>query len=852
MRKRLISIIIANLAVSAILIPAHAQVDDRQRAPSGDGGLPLEPLCEPDARIPDDLVQCGTCEDRCGSTTDPERRTMCSCDRYCGYYGDCCQDIREHCPKEYRFFHSLSARFPSLHAYDDFKCQSFETFQNLMIHTCPDGTQCEFTDKFGTDLNTFVPMYEINKGIHYISGQCALCNRAVDVTPWNFTVICRRKDEDYFNSATTITSSEYLQTVLDLATCEISYSVPQTPRNCFDDVISSCPDSCQNDRLVTSCETDFQSLTISGYTAYRNVYCAACNAEQGVTDKNLTCDWSVVRNPTITHMTTPLQRDMKDFSLTLVFDFDPGNGLTVRPPECAAGKVFVPNENKCRPITCQSGFILDGSDCVPEPSTITAVLKGTLKKEPSAQMMATLYQDKTHLENNVKESTINTMDTFNVTHSDLEVTSSFQHINNSLRTEIILKCSCDFSVLYHEDDKKRKFREEFEQKVRNQVVQYLFPKNMHLTSVTMTTDFRLPLVTDLNKQQSNCTFLVYQMNEIRVTNDTVIIISTGKTYASGKYQMLEDEVVIVCETDLNESGADDMDDTSFALSILTLICVGISIICLGIRVVLQFYITSFKSRAGKLQLHLTVAFLIAFVMLIVGVFLSDMPDACTTAAILLAYGFLAAFIWMNVIAIDTWLIFRPSAAFSRAEKDKRSLRWHCIFGWGIPILLVSISIVTNFAGVYQGFSPEFGGPRCWYTRRYAMLLYFGVPLMLSSAMNAALFILTSFNLHMAFNNGTNVIKSEGRHFRIYVRLFVLMGITWIFGFISAFTDELVIDFIFVILNSLQGLFLFISFVCNKRVLAEIRQKTKGETSSTYGKQTKSTPLNSNSNNDSTV
>ena len=65
-----------------------------------------------------------------------------------------------------------------------------------------------------------------------------------------------------------------------------------------------------------------------------------------------------------------------------------------------------------------------------------------------------------------------------------------------------------------------------------------------------------------------------------------------------------------------------------------------------------------------------------------------------------------------------------------------------------------------------------------------------------------------------------------------------MGITWIFGFISAFTDEIVIDFIFVILTSLQGLFLFISFVFNKRVLSENRKKTKSETS----KQTKSTPL----------
>ena len=841
MRKRLISM---TIAIFSILIPAQAQPNDRDRPPGGDG-LPLEPLCKPDARIPDDLIQCGSCENHCGSTTNPERRIMCSCDRFCGFYGDCCQDIRDHCPREYRFSQSLSAR--SSHTRDDFKCQSFGAFESLMIHTCPDGAECEYTEKVSTDLNTFVPMNDRNKGIHYISGQCAVCNGAVDVTPWNFTMICKRKDEEFFTSSTTVTSDEYLQTVLDLANCEMSYFAPQTSRPCLDHVISSCPSSCQQDQLVNSCETGFRSLTISSNKAYRNVHCAVCNAEQGSTDMNLTCDWPVMRDTT-----THKQRDMRDFSLTLVFDFDPRKGLFVRPPECATGKIFVPTENKCRTITCQSGFVLDGSDCVPEPSNITAVVRGELREEPSAQMMATLYQDKTHLESNIKQSTMNTMDSFNISHSDLGVTSSFQYINHSLRTEIALKCNCEFSLLY-EDEKKKKFKEEFERKIRNQVVQYLFARNLHLRSVALTTHFNVNHVTNINKQQSNCTFLVYQKNEIRITNDTVTIISTGKTYASGKYQILEDDVVIICETDLDDDSADDKEeDTSFALSVLTLICVGISIICLVIRVSLQFFIVSFKSRAGKLQLHLTFAFLIAFVMLIVGVFLSKMPDACIAAAILLAYGFLAAFIWMNVITMDTWLIFRPSAAFSRAEEDKRSLRWHCIFGWGIPILLVSISIITNFADVHEGFSPEFGGSRCWYTSRYAMLLYFGVPLMLSSAMNAALFILSSFNLHMAFNKGTNVIKSEGRHFRIYVRLFVLMGITWIFGFISAFTDEIVIDFIFVILNSLQGLFLFISFVCNKRVLAEIRKKTKNETSSTYGKQTKSTPLNSNSNNDSTV
>ena len=45
----------------------------------------------------------------------------------------------------------------------------------------------------------------------------------------------------------------------------------------------------------------------------------------------------------------------------------------------------------------------------------------------------------------------------------------------------------------------------------------------------------------------------------------------------------------------------------------------------------------------------------------------------------------------------------------------------------------------------------------------------------------------------------------------------LMGFTWIFGYIAAFTDVEALWYIYIILNSLQGVFIFISFICNRRV-----------------------------------
>ena len=45
----------------------------------------------------------------------------------------------------------------------------------------------------------------------------------------------------------------------------------------------------------------------------------------------------------------------------------------------------------------------------------------------------------------------------------------------------------------------------------------------------------------------------------------------------------------------------------------------------------------------------------------------------------------------------------------------------------------------------------------------------------------------------------------------------LLGFTWIFGFMAAFADVAALWYVFIIFNSLQGVYIFIAFMCNKRV-----------------------------------
>ena len=383
-------------------------------------------------------------------------------------------------------------------------------------------------------------------------------------------------------------STESLTDIKETGACDMYYSVTGQRRPCSqENIISTCPSSCQNQELVSLSESGLQAWTVLR-GAYRNVYCTVCNNFESATTESLTCGW---QNRIYDTLPDKNLRPFGWFSLTLVFDFDPRKGLTVGQhpePECSSGEVYVPNEDACRQRTCASRFVLDGSDCIPEPSNITGIITGTLSVEPTNQLIDKLYQEITNLETNVKNNVDKILDTFNIIQYRLDIISIFQHTNESLKTEVGITCNCDFRSLHQDEKGLQKFQMTFRGQIRKEVIGYLLTRNISLTSVNVDLDFQLTNVTFIQRQNLECTWLVYQLNETEFGNGTVTVFSTRKTYITGMFEVL-DEAVIVCEIDLGGPG-NGIDDVDFALDVVTIICVGISIVCLVTR--LYFSISS--------------------------------------------------------------------------------------------------------------------------------------------------------------------------------------------------------------------------------------------------------------------
>ena len=478
-------------------------------------------------------------------------------------------------------------------------------------------------------------------------------------------------------------------------------------------------------------------------------------------------------------------------------------------------------------ITCPSGFVLDDSDCIPELSNITAIITGTLSQKPSSDITRTLYMDKGSLERFVTESISQIASVLNYSLSDVEVTTDIHGKREKITMKIFVECYCKFNALPCEETIV--LMGEIEAEIRRIFHDYLRSLELDLKSFSEIEISGFNETCDTLKERLSCTWLIYPADQTETKNDDVIVVPTRKRYASGMFQIIDD-IVTVCEKDPEV----DMISNTFVKQSLfeheimhpiSTACLSISVLALIVRIILQFLITGCRNRPNRLQFQLSMAMLASFVGLLFTPYLADILEACTVLSVCLLYFFTAAFSWMTVIAVDTWMVFRPSAAFLRPDEEGTSLVVHYLCGWGIPVLVPMITIAANYIDIDGRIKQKLGGMNCLYEDEFAILSFLGIPLVMLTLVSIFFYVLTAVNLRNALGNSEKA-KTVRRQLNIHVKLLCIMLVTWTFGLLSPFAEDCILDFIFLVLMSLQGLFVFISFIKNKKVCSEVRTSLK--------------------------
>ncbi|KAL9987690.1 hypothetical protein ACROYT_G002037 [Oculina patagonica] len=190
---------------------------------------------------------------------------------------------------------------------------------------------------------------------------------------------------------------------------------------------------------------------------------------------------------------------------------------------------------------------------------------------------------------------------------------------------------------------------------------------------------------------------------------------------------------------------------------------------------------------------------------------------CTSIAVLLHYFFLSSFVWMSIIAFDTYRTFSRTC-HTRQGTGKLKARIFA-FGWFPALVFVVICFSLDQSGLVAiGYG---GRDHCWINNPKSNTFVLVVPVASSILFNGLFFLLTVISIRK-IKKQTQKVESAGRSRRsmvLFVKLAVLMGFTWIFGYLKILVSNYSVyfEYPFVIFTSLQGVYIAFGFVFTDRV-----------------------------------
>ncbi|XP_072048584.1 adhesion G-protein coupled receptor D1-like [Amphiura filiformis] len=225
---------------------------------------------------------------------------------------------------------------------------------------------------------------------------------------------------------------------------------------------------------------------------------------------------------------------------------------------------------------------------------------------------------------------------------------------------------------------------------------------------------------------------------------------------------------------------------------------AVSIVSLFITIsIFLMFETLRNSERYQIHIHLAASLMVALCLFLIGMEMTNNKIVCTVIAMLLHFLFLSVFGWMMVEGIN--LYFKIVKVYG-SEKNRMPL--YIGIGYGIPAAIVIISGALKFDNYTSPTS-------CWLDVQSGLIWAFGAPAIAVILINSVLLLLIGRIIFKAVV-GT---KADGTRASLKGTLILtpLLGITWVFGYMSLTGAAIVFQYLFVICNSLQGFFIFMAY-----------------------------------------
>jgi len=251
--------------------------------------------------------------------------------------------------------------------------------------------------------------------------------------------------------------------------------------------------------------------------------------------------------------------------------------------------------------------------------------------------------------------------------------------------------------------------------------------------------------------------------------------------------------------------------TDEAINIITNILLCISITCCLLTMLSFSLFSELRTYPIRLIMYQCVTIIFSFLFFMIG-FANDVVNSsfCEGCAAITHYFFIADFCWCGVVAFNFYQM-----VVKRNKEVQRYEKFYHLFGWGVPLIFFIGVIASDDYG-------QIGGEFCWITTEAARFAAFFIPGLVILHINLVFFFFVAREIHETLSESKTDQKKTSAELRVYMSILVSVGCSWLFGFLMYVipndTAATVFLFIFTFTTPLQGLFIFLAYVANKKVM----------------------------------
>jgi G protein-coupled receptor Mth (Methuselah protein) len=321
-----------------------------------------------------------------------------------------------------------------------------------------------------------------------------------------------------------------------------------------------------------------------------------------------------------------------------------------------------------------------------------------------------------------------------------------------------------------------------------------------------------------------CPQIELDSNEYDISSDTgeltIYVINT--TLTSFSFDLATNRTARICLSDYDMREVEDasaaLEDAMLsALYLFTLICTCMSLFSLLLTFLTYCIFSELRTLPGKNNMCLIVTLFCAQVLMQFGIDRTSSNTTCIVIGAFIHYFWLATFSSMGVCCFHIFRVFgkHMRTIQSLSFDESRTFTGYCVFAFGVPACIVVLTLGVN-AIVFNGEYFGYGGKLCFLSDTYSLSLGFAFPVLLTLILNCVYFI-CAVNTIARTSSTISSNQRERRTILVYAKLFTLTGATWIVVFIDSVYALSALSFIATFLVGCQGMFIFVSYVCNRRV-----------------------------------